>query len=69
MSTLVESLKRLYEKGKVTDEKLELMRTEGKITDEEKQYITSGGSAESDVEGLKLFHSEVMEMLGGRENA
>ena len=39
MSTLVESLKRLYQKGKVTDEKLTLMQTEGKITAEELTYI------------------------------
>lgn len=60
MSTLVESLKRLYEKGKVTDEKLELMRTEGKITDEEKQYITSGGSAESD---LQTYYEKTQAIL------
>ena len=40
MSTLVESLKRLYEKGKVTDEKLAAMQSEGKITAEELAYIT-----------------------------
>ncbi len=40
MSTLVESLKRLYEKGKVTNEKLAAMQTEGKITAEELAYIT-----------------------------
>lgn len=40
MSTLVESLKRLYEKGKVTDEKLAAIQTEGKITAEELAYIT-----------------------------
>ena len=43
MCTLVESLKRLYEKGKVTDEKLAAMQTEDKITAEEQQYIISGG--------------------------
>ena len=43
MSTLVESLKRLYEKGKVTDEKLAAMQSEGTITAEEQQYIISGG--------------------------
>lgn len=39
MRTLAESLKRLYEAGKVTDEKLSQMVTDGKITDEEYQYI------------------------------
>ena len=32
MSTLVESLKRLYENGKVTNEKLAAMQTEGKTS-------------------------------------
>lgn len=41
MRTLVESLKRLYSKGQVSDEKLTQMVTEKKITAEEKQYITS----------------------------
>lgn len=44
MRTLVESLKRLYEAGKVTDEKLLQMVTDGKITSDEKTYIESGGS-------------------------
>ena len=40
MSTLVESLKRLYEESKVTNEKLASMQTEGKISAEELEYIT-----------------------------
>ena len=39
MSTLVESLKRLYTKGKVKREKIEEMTARGKITKEEKGYI------------------------------
>lgn len=39
MSTLVERLKRLYQRGKVTNEKLTSMQTEGKITAEELTYI------------------------------
>ena len=42
MSTLVESLKRLYESGSVTDEKLAQMVAEGKITEEELAYIKGG---------------------------
>lgn len=42
MRTLVESLKRLYEKSSVTDEKLANMLAEGKITEEELAYIESG---------------------------
>lgn len=39
MCTLVESLKRLYQRGKVTNEKLASMRTDEKITAEELTYI------------------------------
>lgn len=41
MRTLVESLKRLYSKNKITAEKISQMVTENKITDEEKDYIIS----------------------------
>ncbi len=40
MRTLVESLKRLYKKGKVTKEKLQNMVNEGTITEIEYEYIT-----------------------------
>ena len=40
MRTLVESLKRLYKKGKVTKEKLQSMVEEGTITEAEYKYIT-----------------------------
>ena len=36
------------------------MRTERKITDEEKQYITSGGSAESD---LQTYYEKTQAIL------
>lgn len=39
-STLVESLKRLYQRGKVTDEKLQSMVEKETITQEEFNYIT-----------------------------
>ena len=38
-STLVESLKRLYQKGRVTDEKLQSMAEKETITQEELDYI------------------------------
>jgi len=41
MSTLVESLKRLYSQNKVTLAKLDTMLSEGKITLEEYTYITT----------------------------
>lgn len=40
MIRFVESLKRLYKAGKVTEEKLSEMLSEGKITQEEYEYIT-----------------------------
>ena len=39
MSRFVESLKRLYKAGKVSEEKLDEMLAEGKITEEELNYI------------------------------
>ena len=39
MSRFVESLKRLYKAGKVTEEKLSEMLAGGKITQEEYYYI------------------------------
>nr|DAU66765.1 MAG TPA: hypothetical protein [Caudoviricetes sp.] len=39
MSTFVESLRRLFLSGKITDDKLKELLNEGKITEEEYQYI------------------------------
>jgi hypothetical protein len=39
MRTLVQSLKRLYAKGSVTQEKIHTMVEEGKLTEEEYEYI------------------------------
>ena len=39
MRTLVESLRRLYQNGKVTIEKLQEMYNQGKITYPEYEYI------------------------------
>ena len=39
MRTLVESLRRLYQNGKVTIEKLQEMYNQGKITFPEYEYI------------------------------
>ena len=41
MSTLVESLKRLYAQGKVTKEQLDVRLVDGKITQEEYDYIVN----------------------------
>ena len=42
MSRFVESLKRLYKAGKITDKKVAELLTEGKITEEEYEYIIGG---------------------------
>lgn len=42
MSAFVNSLKRLYAKGKVTDEKLKELVAEGKISEDDYEYITGG---------------------------
>lgn len=39
MNQFVESLKRLYKDGKVTEEKIYELYESGKITEEEKMYI------------------------------
>lgn len=39
MSRFVESLKRLYKGGKITEEKVAELLAEGKITQEEYDYI------------------------------
>lgn len=43
MRILVESLKRLYGKGKVSKEDIERMFYENKITEDEKKYILNEG--------------------------
>ena len=42
MRTLIESLKRLYCSGRITEEQLSRMAEENKITDKEVQYIIGG---------------------------
>lgn len=39
MSTFVESLKRLYARGKINDEKLQFLLNEKKLSQEEYDYI------------------------------
>lgn len=41
MRTLVESLKRLHEKGSVSEDKIRMMQIEEKITMDEMNYILS----------------------------
>lgn len=41
MSTLAQSLRRLYKSGQVTLEKIESMLVEGKITQDEFDYIVA----------------------------
>ena len=62
MNTLVESLKRLYSSGKVTEEKLTQMVEQSKITDEEKKYIMSSGG--EDTQDLQAFYDAVIVEVG-----
>lgn len=62
MNTLVESLKRLYSSGKVTEEKLTQMVEQSKITDEEKKYIMSSGGG--DTQDLQAFYDAVIAEVG-----
>lgn len=43
MRILIESLKRLHEKGNVSKEDIERMFSENKITEDEKKYILNEG--------------------------
>ena len=63
MSTLVESLKRLYEKGSITTDKLEQMQADGKITADEYAYIVSGSTG-GDTADLQAFYDEVTKEVG-----
>lgn len=43
MSQFVESLKRLYLRDKISQDKLEKLKIENKITEKEFEYIMKGG--------------------------
>lgn len=45
MSTLAESLRRLYQSGKVDKRKISSMELEGKITENEMEYILNRNNA------------------------
>lgn len=44
MTEFVESLKRLYQNGKITDEKIKRLLESRKISNEEFEYIKKGGN-------------------------
>ena len=44
MTEFIESLKRLYENGKITDEKIKRLLESKKISNEELNYIKEGGN-------------------------
>lgn len=44
MTEFVESLKRLYQNGKITDEKIKRLLESKKISNEEFEYIKKGGN-------------------------
>jgi len=64
MSTLVESLRRLFLNGKVTEEKLTQMAAEGKLTAEDVAYITTPEPSSEDA--YKQYYETVNSaILGG----
>ncbi len=64
MSTLVESLRRLFFDGKVTEEKLTQMVAEGKLTAEEQAYITTPEPSSED-EYKQYYETVNQAILGG----
>lgn len=60
MSSLVESLKRLYP-DKISLEKLEQMNTNGKLTDEEFTYITT--DQHSELDDYKTYYETTQSIL------
>ncbi len=62
MSTLIESLKRLFLNGKVTLKKLQQMQDEGKITEDELVYITANKPS-GDLEELQQYHEDTQAIL------
>ena len=64
MSTFVESLKRLYATGKITEEKLLNLQNAGKITEGEYAYITAGGGSTGGTTDLQAFYDEVTKEVG-----
>lgn len=64
MSTLVESLRRLFFDGKVTEEKLTQMVAEGKLTAAEQAYITTPEPSAED-EYKQYYETVNQAILGG----
>lgn len=64
MSTFVESLKRLYEQGKITTDRLAELQTTGKITADEYEYITAEASQPSNDSDLQAFYDAVTQEVG-----
>ena len=61
MNSFVESLKRLYIAGKISEEKLSELQASGKITEEEYAYITAEQPSNND---LQTFYDEVTAEVG-----
>ena len=67
MSTFVESLKRLFFNGKITEERLDALVSGGKITAEEKAYIISAPEPEAD-EYKQYYEMVNTAVLGGADD-
>lgn len=66
MSTFVESLKRLFFDGKITEEHLDTLITSGKITAEEKAYIVDQPKPSTD-EYKQYYEMVNTAVMGGAE--
>lgn len=64
MSNFVESLKRLYATGKITDDKLSEFQTSRKITEEERIYIAAEQPSQPSNNDLQTFYDEVTAEVG-----
>lgn len=64
MSNFVDSLKRLYAAGKITDEKVAELQSNGKITEKEYAYITAEKPSSGDDSDLQAFYDAVTQEVG-----
>lgn len=67
MSTFVESLKRLFFDGKITEERLDALVSGGKITAEEKAYIITPPEETKD-EYKQYYEMVNTAVLGGADD-
>ena len=62
MSTLIESLRRLFLLGKITADKLQQMQANGKITADELTYVTAAEPS-GELEELQQYYKTTQAIL------